>query len=43
MNDKILEEEISQAAKFSPYLEVLFSPQYEVIPVLGNKQKSEDL
>ena len=34
MNDKILEEEMSQAAKYSPYLEVLFGPQYEVIPVL---------
>ena len=34
MNDKILEEEMSQAAKYSPYLEVLFGPQYEAIPVL---------
>ena len=42
MNDKILEEEMSQAAKYSPYLEVLFGPQYEVIPVLV-LTKAEDL
>ena len=42
MNDKILEEEMSQAAKYSPYLEVLFGPQYEVLPVLV-LTKAEDL
>lgn len=27
-------EEIRQAAKYTPYLEILFGPEYEVIPVL---------
>jgi hypothetical protein len=34
MKDKIDEEEVGQAAKYSPYLEVLFGPEYDVIPVL---------
>lgn len=34
MNDKIEEEEVLQAAKYSAYLEVLFGPAYDVIPVL---------
>ena len=34
MNDQIEEEQVSQAAKYSSYLEVLFGPDYEVIPVL---------
>lgn len=34
MNNKIEEEEVSQAAKYSQYLEVLFGPEYDVIPVL---------
>lgn len=34
MKDKIDPEEVSQAAKYSPYLEVLFGPAYDVIPVL---------
>ena len=34
MKDKIDPEEVSQAAKYSPYLEVLFGPEYDVIPVL---------
>ena len=34
MKDKIDPEEVSQAAKYSPYLEVLFGPGYDVIPVL---------
>lgn len=34
MKDKIDPEEILQAAKYVPYLEILFGPDYEVIPVL---------
>ena len=34
MNDKIEEKEVSQAAKYSAYQEVLFGPEYDVIPVL---------
>lgn len=34
MNNKIEEEEVTQAAKYSQYLEVLFGPEYDVIPVL---------
>ena len=34
MNDQIEEEQVFQAAKYSSYLEVLFGPDYEVIPVL---------
>lgn len=34
MKDKIDPEEVSQAAKYSPYLEVLFGTGYDVIPVL---------
>lgn len=34
MKDKIEKEEIEQAAKYSAYLEVLFGPTYDIIPVL---------
>lgn len=34
MNDRIEEEEVLQAAKYSAYQEVLFGPAYDVIPVL---------
>ncbi len=34
MKDAILPEELSQAAKYCEYLEVLFGPQYDVIPAL---------
>lgn len=34
MNDTIEEEEVAQAAKYSQYLEVIFGPEYDVIPVL---------
>lgn len=34
MNDRIEEEEVSQAAKYSAYQEILFGPGYDVIPVL---------
>lgn len=34
MKDKIEPEEIQQAAKYTEYLEVLFGPEYDVIPSL---------
>ena len=34
MKDAILAEEVSQAAKYVPYLEIVFGPEYEVIPAL---------
>ena len=34
MKDSVEAEEVLQAAKYSPYLEILFGPRYEVIPVL---------
>lgn len=34
MKDKIEPEEVEQAAKYCPYLEIVFGPDYEVIPAL---------
>ncbi len=34
MKDKIDPGEVAQAAKYAPYLEVMFGPGYEIIPVL---------
>ncbi len=34
MKDAVEPEEVLQAAKYCPYLEILFGPEYEVIPVL---------
>ena len=34
MKDAVDSDEILQAAKYAPYLEILFGPEYEVIPVL---------
>lgn len=34
MKDEMLEEELLQAAKYAPYLEVIFGDQYDVIPAL---------
>ena len=34
MKDRIDPKEILQAAKYVPYLEIVFGPDYEVIPVL---------
>ena len=34
MKNKIDPEEVQQAAKYCPYLEIMFGPAYEVIPVL---------
>lgn len=42
MKDKIDPDELSQAAKYSPYLEVIFGSEYEVIPVLV-LTRAEDL
>lgn len=34
MKDKIDPDEVRQAAKYVPYLEIVFGPEYEIIPVL---------
>ena len=34
MKDKIDSEEVSQAAKYVPYLEIVFGTDYEIIPAL---------
>ena len=34
MKDRVEPEEVRQAAKYSPYLEILFGPRFEIIPVL---------
>lgn len=34
MNDKIEPDDVSQAAKYTSYLEVLFGPNYDVVPAL---------
>lgn len=34
MKDSVDPEEVLQAAKYSPYLEIMFGPEYEIIPVL---------
>ena len=34
MKNEVNPEEVCQAAKYSPYLEIMFGPDYEVIPVL---------
>lgn len=34
MKDKIDPEEVQQAAKYVPFLEIVFGPDYEIIPVL---------
>ena len=34
MKDRINPEEVLQAAKYCPYLEIMFGPAYEVIPIL---------
>ena len=44
MKNKIEPEEVGQAAKYCPYLEILFGPDYEIIPVLvltGAREKFE--
>ena len=34
MKNAIEPDEVMQAAKYCPYLEIMFGPSYEVIPVL---------
>jgi hypothetical protein len=34
MKDAIEQGEVDQAAKYAPYLEVVFGPNYEVVPAL---------
>ena len=41
MKDKIDPEELKQAAKYVPYLEIVFGPEYEIIPVLVLTAASE--
>ena len=41
MKKQIDPDEVSQAAKYSPYLEILFGQSYEVIPVLVLTQAHE--
>ena len=41
MKDKIDPEEVLQAAKYCPYLEILFGPDYEVIPILVLTRRRE--
>ncbi len=42
MKDEIEEEEVKQAAKYTAYQEVIFGPEYDVIPVLV-LTRAEDL
>lgn len=41
MKDRIDPEEVLQSAKYVPYLEIVFGPDYEVIPVLVLTGKTE--
>lgn len=41
MKDRVEPEEVLQAAKYSPYLEILFGPDYEIIPVLVLTRSAE--
>ncbi len=34
MKDKINPEEVGQSVKYSPYLEIIFGPRYDIIPAL---------
>jgi len=34
MKDAVDPDEVRQAAKYCPYLEIMFGPDYEIIPVL---------
>ena len=34
MKNKVDPEEVIQAAKYSPFLEVIFGPDYEIVPAL---------
>ena len=41
MKDRVDPEEIMQSAKYVPYLEIVFGPDYEVIPVLVLTRKTD--
>ena len=41
MKDRVDPEELKQAAKYVPYLEIVFGPAYEIIPVLVLTAASE--
>ncbi len=41
MKDRIDPEEVLQSAKYVPYLEILFGPDYEIIPVLVLTRKND--
>ena len=41
MKDRVDPEELKQAAKYVPYLEIVFGPDYEIIPVLVLTAASE--
>ena len=41
MKDRIDPAEVLQSAKYVPYLEIVFGPDYEVIPVLVLTGKTE--
>ena len=41
MKDRIDPDEVQQSAKYVPYLEIVFGPDYEVIPVLVLTGKTE--
>jgi hypothetical protein len=34
MKDAVTAEDVAQAAKYAPYLEIVFGPDYEVLPAL---------
>ena len=34
MKDRVDPDEVPQSAKYVPYLEIVFGPDYEIIPVL---------
>lgn len=41
MKDKVDPDEVLQSAKYAPYLEIVFGPDYEVIPVLVLTHKTD--
>ncbi len=41
MKDRVNPDEVLQAAKYCPYLEIMFGPDYEIIPVLVLTGRSE--
>jgi hypothetical protein len=41
MKDAIEQSEVDQAAKYAPYLELVFGPNYEVVPALVLTQAND--